>query len=255
MPDRPLLVALEGPSGAGKSTVARAAGRAFGWQVLPEAFALLEPSVPLTYRDAAELLATETRLLAEERRRSRLARSALRQGRPVLADTGFLGPVTYTAGLVALGLAPRDVLRRLVARAAVRSGPGALGPPEGTAYRAGPGRVLRRRGARDPVGHPPALAGRHRAVARFERDLLLRRFASWLPDRYVVVSGVGPPMTVARRLEEAVGSFPRRSPPAGTLARLLAEVEAAVRSSADGSHGRSAATVKKPARSAPAPSR
>jgi hypothetical protein len=256
MSPAPRIIALEGPSGAGKSTVARALGRAFGWEVLPEAFERLVPAPSLDFAGPADLLALERRLLFEERRRYRDARRAVGRGRTVLADTGFFGPITYTAGLVALGRAPGRVLDRLLASGRRIEGAGPLGTPDVIVVLEVPAPDLRRRLARDPVGHPAHLVPRHRAVERFERSLYRDRFRSLLSGRIAIVSGAGPPSTVARR----VGAAVRRLAPEGpsqndARSRLFDAVRAAVEERARGRARASAATVKKPARSARAPPR
>jgi thymidylate kinase len=252
---RPLVIALEGPSGAGKTTVARGAGRTFGWEVLPEAYSRLVPTPSLAFAGTAELLTLEEALLAEERRRYRRALAARRQGRTVLADTGFFGPITYTAGLVALGLAPRRVLDRLMAAAGGTDGSGPVGVPDAVVYLDVPERVLRRRVASDPTGHPEALALRHLAVAQFERSLYLGGLRAALAGRVVVVPGSGAPAAVARRMEVAVRGLPLDGRRRGARERVLAEVRTAVATFGRERPRTSAATVKKPARSARAPPR
>jgi hypothetical protein len=254
VPARPSIIALEGPSGAGKTTVARAAHRTFGWDLLPEAYDRLDPAPSLTFSSPSTLLALEGRLVTEERRRYREARALRWHGRSVVADTGFLGPLTYTAGLVALGLAPRRVLERLVASARRSEGAGPLGVPDATVYLDVPGPVLRARLAHDPVGHPAALVRRHRAVGRFERRLYVERFPAIAPGRIAVVPGLGRPEVVAARVRAAVRHLARVENRRGLRDLWIDQIRtfaaAAARARAE-----SAATVKKPARSARAPSR
>jgi hypothetical protein len=255
MPMRPLIVALEGPSGAGKTTVARAAGRAFGWEVLPEAFDRLAPARSLVFAGPAELLAIERDLLADERRRYRRALAVRRGGRTVLADTGFFGPVTYTAGLVALGLAPRRVLEQLIEEADRTEGSGPLGVADAIVYLDVPEPALRRRVANDPVGHPGALASRHLAVHRFERTLYRERFHEALAGRVAIVPGSDAPEAVARRVGVAVRRLSLDRSPRGARRAVLDQIRSAVATFGRGRQAVSAVTVKKPARSARAPPR
>ncbi len=207
------LVALEGPSGAGKSTIVRLLADREGWSAMPEAFSRLESPPPLDFRSPAELLRIESVLLDEEGRRYREARRWCRRGEDVIADTNFLGPLTYTAGLVALGRAPPSVLgavHRAVRRRLLR---GELGWPDGIVYLDLPFSELRHRAARDPIGHPEPLATRHRSVARFERRFYLRVLSKRWPDRSVRVPADAPPAAVVERVSALAGGFPRTAPP------------------------------------------
>ena len=243
------IVAVEGPSGAGKTTVVRAAARAFGWHPLPEAFDRIDPPPSLRFRTPAELLSLERTLLAEEGRRYREAVEGRRRGRTVVADTGFLGPLTYTAGLVELGDAAPRVLEALRSLVEGRERPLRVGLPDGIVYLDVPGRVRRWRTARDPRGHSPEFRERHEAVGRLERRFYRRLARGALSGRVRFVSGTGAPETVASRVRAAFHSLEMRggAPPdlEGALALL------------GGGEGRrpthrrrpSAATVMKPARS------
>jgi hypothetical protein len=216
------IITLEGPSGAGKTTVVRAAARAFGWVPLPEAFERMDPPPSLRFRTEAELLSLETALLAEEGRRYREAVARSRAGRTVIADTGFLGPLTYTAGLVALGRAPRRAFDRL--RAAVE-GPGPsrpIGLPDAIVYVEVTARIRRSRARRDLRGHPREFAGRHESVGRVERRLYRALAEGPLAHRIRFVSGAGSPLAVARRVRSAVRVLEDRPPSRETLWDVLA---------------------------------
>ena len=242
---RALVIAVEGSSAAGKSATVRAAARAFGWVALREAYDRLDPAPSLVVPTAARLLATERRLLREEVRRYRDALRERAHGRTVVADTGFLGPVTYTAGLVARDEAPRSVLLA-VARAARR--PGGPGLPDALVYLEASRALRKQRARRDRRHHPASLEARHDRIGRFERRVCLELLGRILPGRVRTVTAVGAPLAVARRLRAAVQGIegrPERS--RGRTEAIDAIVRAALATRGD---RRRAATVKKPARSA-----
>src|SRR5579863_7292459 len=99
-PGLPRIVALEGTSGVGKSRVARAlALPGSGTVLLPEAYDRLDPAPSLAVPDRRALWGVEARLLRAEVGRYREALRWRGQGRVVIADTGFLGPLTYSVGM------------------------------------------------------------------------------------------------------------------------------------------------------------
>lgn len=167
---RGIILALEGPSGVGKTTIAREVAAHLRATYLAEAWERMRPSPSLRYRSRAELLRLERRLLAAEGRRFLRARRLAWAGRPVVADTGFLGPLTYSAGLARV---PRefDVVRPLVAEAVTGVAAGTLGTADLTVYLDATARTLERRQARSRETHPDDLARRHRRVAAVERGL------------------------------------------------------------------------------------
>jgi thymidylate kinase len=219
------IVAVEGPSGAGKTTVVRAAARAFGWHALPEAFDRIDPPPSLRFRTPEELLALERTLLAEEGRRYREAAEGRRRGRTVVADTGFLGPITYAAGLVALGDAPARVLRALRSLATERGRSRRLGLPDAIVYLDVPARVRRQRVVRGSRGHPEEFRERHESVGRVERRFYRRLARATRSGRVRFVSGTGPPERVAARLRGAVRSVGSRRNAPLTLPSVLALLE------------------------------
>lgn len=254
MPPRSFLIALEGSSGSGKSTLARSAARAFDWTLLPEAYDRIVPAPSLRFTSTASLVTLETRLLEEEGRRYRAARSWVRRGRTVIADTGFLGPLTYTAGLVALGKAPRSAWLRVRSRA-LRLVPDDGGVPDGVVYLDVPSQVRRARAAADPAGHPTVLARRHEAVGRVERRFYLGPVARLLAGRFRRISGVGPPKVVLKRLAAAVGSMAPAPRPTGLGTALREALDRLARAPSSRRPRRPAATVKNPTRPARAPPR
>ena len=219
------VIALEGASGAGKTTALDALARGEGWTTVPEAYRRLDPPPPLEVGGASDLLQLEERLLAEEARRYVECRAAARSGVTVLADTGFFGPLSYTAGLIALGAAPPELLSTLVATARAHAAAGRWGGPDGILWLATPEAARSERVRADPVGHPPDLARRHALVGAVERALYARRIGPLFGPRYREVSGAGDPAAVARRLDVAVRTIAAvrtRLPP---LATVLAAFE------------------------------
>jgi thymidylate kinase len=219
------VVVLEGPSGAGKSTVVRAAALGFGWTPLNEAYDRLAPVPSLRFRAPGELFSLERTLLAEEARRYREAAGLRRRGRTVLADTGFLGPLTYTAGLVALGQAPRRVLDALGALARRPGRSYRIGLPDLIVYLDVPSRARRRRATGDPGGHPREFRARHEAVGRVERRIYRRLARGPLAGRVRFVSGGGSSTAVARRVRAALRALKTPPGPKATLGDVLALLE------------------------------
>lgn len=202
------LVAIEGPSASGKTTLVRTAARRFGWVVLPEAFDRLAPAPSLEFDSPEDLLLLEETLLSEEARRYAEARQRCAVGRTVLADTGFLGPVTYTRGLVELGRSPPSVARSLdrSARALLRNG--GLGIPDLTVYLVTSERERVRRAERARTDHPRGLFERHEAVGALERRLFETRFPRALPSRFRTLSAESSPATLAAALRRLVAAAP-----------------------------------------------
>ena len=210
MPGRPRgrLIAVEGGSAAGKTTVVQAAARRFGWVPLAEAYDRLDPAPSLEFATPAELLRLEATLLAEEVRRYRAARSACVRGRTVLADTGFLGPLTYTRALARLGRAPVSVSRALErsARALVRDG--SMGIPDLTVYLRTTTRERSLRAARDADRHPLRLRSRHEAVGRVERRYFEDLFPRVRPPRFLSLRAGSDPEVLGTRLAALVETGP-----------------------------------------------
>jgi len=197
---RPIVLAVEGPSGVGKSTVVARLAAAGDWVPLAEAFDRIDPPVDLRFGSATELATLERRLLDEEARRFQAARSWVARGRSVVADTGFLGPLTYTRGLVDLGRAPPGVVRALVARARALAARGSWGLPDRVVYLTISERTRRSRVLRDARRHPADLDSRHAAVAGAERTFYLEEWSDVRPGRVRATSGAGAPASVADRV-------------------------------------------------------
>jgi hypothetical protein len=194
---------------------------------LAEAYDRLRPTPSLEIRSPRALLALERRLLVEEGRRYREARAAATDGRLVLADTGFAGPLTYARGLVALGLTPASVLAPLYRKARVLMREGSWGVADLTVYLSTSARTRRRRVAGDPRGHPASIAVRHEAVGRVERADLLRRIGPALGPRFLQVEAEGRPVDVARRIRTVLAGRPRGPAPRRLGEELLRVLAAA----------------------------
>jgi hypothetical protein len=222
------LIAIEGASAAGKTTLVRAAGRRLGWLPVPEAIDRLVPPPSIDFGSPEELLALEETLLAEESRRYLEARQRCAVGRTVVADTGFLGPVTYTHGLFELGRAPASVTRSIdrSARALMRNG--GLGIPDLTVYLATTHRERAEHVRKDAPRRPVALQSRHEAVGAVERRYFETEFPRALPGRFRVLRGSATP---ASRLS-ALRALVARAEPAPAVQweglRLLACLRPAV---------------------------
>ncbi|HUJ78415.1 MAG TPA: hypothetical protein VLX64_05335 [Thermoplasmata archaeon] len=201
---RGLLVAVEGPSAVGKTTVVRRVASG-GWaETLPEAYDRLRPALSLDFRSPEELRRLERRLFAEETRRSREARRARARGARVLVDTGFAGPLTYTASLDERADPGGAVLRDLLRSARTAARGGRWGLPDLVIVLTAPARLLDARTQRDPVGHPRSLAGRHRRVG-IREVAFWRAVARSLPaPRVLFVSATGDARGVAARVRAAI---------------------------------------------------
>lgn len=191
------IVAVEGPSGAGKSTATLGAA-ATGGIALPEAYVRLDRRRPLQYRASADLLRIERWLLREDGRRWQQARRAARRGRVVYLDTGVLGTLTYTWGLVRLGRASPPVLASVLRSVARATNSGGIGLPDRTVYIDTPPLLRRRRARRSPEGHPVGLDGLHARVGRLERTLWLDRWGPLLGERFDRIDGSMSELRVAR---------------------------------------------------------
>ncbi len=203
MPVPGRILALEGASGAGKSTVTRAAARAYGWVRLAEAFDRLDRP-DLDFRTESELRWIERTLLREDARRFAEARRLRERGRIVVADTGFLGPLTYTAGLVALGIAPREVFDEIEALACRLGRDSAYGLPDVVVYLDVPETTRRRRAGKDARRHPSELDRRHATVARFERGFYRDLRAQLAPGAVRFVRADRPYRALVRTLARIV---------------------------------------------------
>jgi len=219
MPGR--VVAVEGPSAAGKTRAVGAVARRLGGAPLAEAYDRVRPRLPLRWKNPGALLRLERTLLAEDARRYREARDLAEAGGIVVTDTGFLGPLTYTTGLVLQGDAPRRVLTALVRTARDLASRGQWGLPDAILYLETPEAERARRARRDPVGHPVDLRERHERVATEERRLYTMVLAPAFGPRFRSVSGRGLPASVARRLATSATGVARVRGPAPRVGKIL----------------------------------
>lgn len=203
---RRVVVALVGPSASGKTTVSRRLARRLGGRWLDEAYYRLRPTPRLTWSSERELGTLEQSLLEEEARRSADALAAAAAGAPVVTDTGFLDPVTYTVGLGVLGLAAPATVRALLDRARELADDGKLGLPDLTVRLSTTAAVRRARAAADPERHPPALRARHEAVGRVVRAAIDPALRAAVPGRFRTVGAGAPAEAVVARLATSVGA-------------------------------------------------
>ncbi|MGB6501800.1 MAG: hypothetical protein WBG19_10490 [Thermoplasmata archaeon] len=225
MPARPLLIAVEGISGSGKSTLVARAAPLFGWVALAEAYDRLDPRPRIDVTAPAALARVERILLDEEGRRWQAARALVAEGRTVIADTGFLGPITYSAGLVEMGAAPASLKRDVVTRARALARSGRWGLPDLTIWLATEETERRRRAIADPVRHPPQLADRHERVGRFESRFFAEGLPTVVPRRVRRLSGDRPVAAVVaglRRTARAARPLRAGEGPALRVLDLLA---------------------------------
>jgi len=224
---RSTVLALIGPSGSGKSATAAVLARRFGWATLDEAYYRLTPRPRLTWTSPAALRALELRLVDEEARRFGEARRLVAEGRTVVADTSFLDPVGYTAGLLALGQATPRTFRAVVARARHLAAARRLGVPDLTVRLAVAAATRKERAAGDPTRHPWALRARHEAVGRLETSVLVPCLRRALAGRLRTVRAGAPVEAVAERIRAvAEGTTPLHDPYTAAVRTLDALVRA-----------------------------
>jgi len=218
---RGVVVALCGASGSGKSTVTRAVARAPGWVRLEEAFDRLHPRPRLEPATQADLRAVELELLAEEARRFREARKQTALGRSVVADTHFLDPVAYTAGLLVSGEASPATFLAVVARTRALIARGVLGLPDLTCYLVTSTDLRRRRASQDPARHPEPLRARHERIGRFDAKVVRSCLAEGAPGRVLGVRGVAPARAIAEHLRQTASRVDPLEDPAAASRRAL----------------------------------
>lgn len=230
------VIAVEGPSAAGKSSVVRRLAVSRSMVALEEVYARWHPRPSLELSTPAELGRLERRLLDAEASRWRKARRLAARGRLVLLDTGPLGPLSYTYGLVRDHPALGPVLRTLLRRARELARIGSLGIPNLTIYLDVPAAVMWRRARRTPVERPPALFARHQRVGRWERWLLLGPWKEGLRLRSLPVPRGASPARIARRVLDLVDALPveRERSPTAELGRVLALLRTLERLSPEG---------------------
>jgi hypothetical protein len=250
-----VILAVDGASAAGKSTLVARASRALGWVPLAEAYDRLRPPVDLRFSTPARLRAIEIALLGEEARRWQAARALRAEGWTVLADTDFLGPLTYTAGLVRLGRAPPPLLRELLRRAGRLARAGRWGLPDGLVYLSTSARTRRARVRSDPDRHPPDLAARHEAVGVHEERFYRGAGDRALPGRLGWLDGERPVERLTVALARFARSITPRRGPDPAVGELLAALEREGADRPPRPRARRSATVKKPAPSSRAPRR
>lgn len=203
-----------------------AAARTLNWAPIDEAFDRLDPAPSLEFESPQELLRLEGTLLSEEVRRYREARELCGEGRTVIADTGFLGPLTYTLGLVEFGRVPSPVVRSLGRSVRRLLREGSLGVPDLTVYLETTARERARRARVGAGRHPRDLFSRHEAVGAIERRCFRSVLGTALPSRFRVLSAHSSPVRLVWKLGVVVeGASDTSTSPTEALrfvSRLLA---------------------------------
>ncbi len=246
-----MIIALEGPSASGKSTVAARLCARRGWALIAEGADRLDPPPSLDFRSEGELFDLETKLLEEDARRFESACRLAARGETVVCDTGFLGPLSYTAGLAATRKCEARTYARLLAAARRHARARRIGLPDLSVYLAVPAALRAERAARDPAHHPARLRARHELIGRFEWDVVRPWLTAGQHGRVAVVGSTGPVEAVARTVERRAKAIPRLRGRSLALARLLEGRSAAELASAA---FRPDGTLKKGAPSARPPS-
>jgi len=203
----PLVLAVEGVSGAGKSTVAAALAKRLGGHVVTEAYDRLDRGLSLDYDSPEALRRLELALLEEESARFAEAERRRAERTPVVLDTGYLGPLTYSWGLREIDGASPELVAELVAKARDLLDHSALGLPDLTLYLDVPEALAAVRENQDPKGHPAELRERHRKVGRYERILYEREFPRTLPGRFAIIAGDGTPVSIAAAVADRLEQF------------------------------------------------
>lgn len=201
-PGQALVVAVEGVSGAGKTTVTRELARLLNGQVIEEAYDRLGRRVSLEVRSRTDLVEVEGALLAEEGERWAEVEDLRFGRRPVLLDTGTLGPLTYSWGLRESGRPEWDIIPDVLRTARALLAGGRWGIPDLTLYLDVPESLALGRAHGSPDRHDPELVERHREVGRYERILYHLEFPRRFPARFGSVTGEGGPRDVAYLLQE-----------------------------------------------------
>lgn len=217
----PAWVALEGPSGVGKTSVVRALAGRTGRTELAEAYDSVVDVPSLEFDTRADLLRIERRLVTLELRRFRAATGFRTRGVPLVLDTGFLGPLTYSMGLreeLGSGWDVVDDIRRQFTRAA---GTGDWGIPDLTLYLEAPAATIRERTLSAPATHPLHLTERHARVARRERVYWLERVARAVPGRVLRVDATGDVEATVDRILRRLRETALRPRPTNGAARAV----------------------------------
>lgn len=212
------MIALEGASGVGKTATSRTLARTLSASRIPEAYDRLRPAPTLEFRDLEELVDLETTLLYEESRRYLEAGRSLGHGADVVLDTGFLGPVTFSAGLAHLDPRWTPAARRIARTAERLVRAGRLGLPDVTIYLDLGAEAVAARVAADPAGHPPERADLYARVATWERRLWVEHFPVGAPGRLIAVRADRPVPSIVRKLTGRLAEVPARRPPSSSEA-------------------------------------
>lgn len=201
------IVAVEGPSGVGKSTLVAGLGLPGRIEGIEEAYRLTARPLRLRYHGERELDRIERRLYLLDRARWQRAARRARSGRTVVLDTGPLGTITYTWGLVRLGLADPVTLARAIDRFDADLDRGVMGLPDGVLFLVAPAATRRKRVEADPVGHRVGDRQRFETVGRLEQRLWNRAWGPLLGRRWGRLSAAGTAAEVRAEARRRLARF------------------------------------------------
>jgi hypothetical protein len=214
-------VAFEGPSGVGKTSLVRALEERTGRRSLPEAYDSAADAPSLEFGTRTELRKIERALVTLEIERFRSAARFRARGVPLLLDTGFVGPLTYSMGLREVLGPDWDVVGEIAEEFERAASSASWGIPDLTVYLDAPAAVVSKRARGASSSHPARLTGRHARVASYERTYWLQRIDRAVPGRLVRVSARGEMATTVDRILPELrraGSLP---PPTAAEARAV----------------------------------
>ncbi|MGC2034124.1 MAG: AAA family ATPase [Thermoplasmata archaeon] len=210
MPDRlppPAMLAIEGVSHVGKSTLARGLAKEWGSPAITEAYDRLGADRTLAFRSDLELRQIELELAQEDLQRMRDATTTSNEGPGVILDTDFLGPLSYTRGLVQLGMARPETFDWLLRRYEQELARQRWRPADYYLYLDAPPALLRRRAVvAGRAGLDPVIE-RHLLVGAEERQFFLGPLQRILGPRLIRLSTVGRIELVRQRALKRL-SFP-----------------------------------------------
>jgi hypothetical protein len=185
------MLAIEGVSHVGKSTLARGLAQEWGSPAIAEAYDRLGADRTLDFRSDLELRPIELELAREDLERLRDATTTSYEGPGVILDTDFLGPLSYTRGLVHLGMARPETFRWLLRRYEQDLARQRWRPADYYLYLDATPALLRRRAAVGGRAGLDPVIERHLLVGAQERQFFLGPLQRILGPRLIRLPAVG----------------------------------------------------------------